>query len=174
MQKTIGVLTILGYAAHAAVHVARGTTYDILWGCHIAALLVGFGLIANLASLNAIGFLWSCFGLPLWVLDLATGGEWIVTSPLTHLGAFAAGIYGIRRMGMPRGVAWKSVAAYLLLLVMTRLVTPPRANVNLAFSVYPGWEQRFPNYAVYLAMLIACGAALSFAIEYVVTRERAA
>jgi hypothetical protein len=162
-MRSLGLIPLAGYAIHAAVHLQRGEPYDLLWACHIAAILVGFGLLLRNPTLNAIGLLWSCFGLPLWLLDLATGGEFILTSPLTHIGAFACGIAGIRALGMPRHAAMKGLAAFAALWLLCRLVTPPAANVNLAFRVQPGWERYFSTYSLYFAVLFG-GAALTFSL----------
>lgn len=164
-MRALGIVALVCYAIHGAVHVHRGQPYNLLWSCHIAALLVGFGLLSRNATLNATGFLWSCLGLPLWILDLATGGEFIVTSPLTHVGAFVLGLIGVRKLGMPRHAALKALAAYATLWVVCRVVTPPALNVNLAFRVHHGWEQYFPSYALYLAMMAVIVAAIFTAAE---------
>jgi len=160
-----GCIAILCYAVHAAFHLSRGEPQDLLWACHIAALLVGFGLLFRSAELNAIGLLWSSFGTSLWILDLATGGEWIPTALLTHVGALAFGILGVRWLGMPRHTAVKSTAGFLPLWALTRAVTPPWANVNVAFSVYQGWEHTFTRYPPYFAMLLVIGFATFSIVE---------
>ncbi|HYO78224.1 MAG TPA: hypothetical protein VE010_17320, partial [Thermoanaerobaculia bacterium] len=104
-MRALGIVALLFYAVHAAVHLYRGEPYNLLWTCNVAALLVGLGLVWRNATLNAIGLLWSCFGTWLWLLDVATGGEFILTSTLTHLGAFGVGLYGIRVLGTPRHLA---------------------------------------------------------------------
>jgi hypothetical protein len=164
-----GAAAIVCYGVHAAFHLSRGEPQDLLWACHIAALLVGVGLLIRSADLNAIGLLWSSFGTPLWILDLATGGEWIPTALLTHGAALAFGVYGIRRLGLPRAAAVKATAAFVPLWAITRAVTPPWANVNVAFSVYQGWEHTFTSYPPYFAMLLG----LAFATFMIVERALA-
>lgn len=159
-MRAMGILAFVFYAIHAAVHLHRGQPYDLLWGCHIAALLVGLGLVLRNSSLNAIGFLWSCLGVPLWLLDLATGGEFMLTSPLTHLGAFAFGLIGVRKLSMPRYATMKALASFAMLWVVCRVVTPPAANINLAFRVHDGWEPYFSSYAIYFALLLAVAAGI--------------
>jgi len=166
-MRALGIVAFLCYAIHCSVHLYRGAPYNLLWGCHIAALLVGLGLLLRNPTLNAIGFLWSCLGLPLWIIDIATGGEFIVTSPLTHVGGFVLGFIGVRKMGMPRGAAIKAMAAMAALMVICRVVTPPAANVNLAFHVKNGWEAYFPSYALYFAMLFAITGAIFVSVERV-------
>ena len=157
-KDVLAAAALACYTAHAAVHLWRGEPYDLLWGCHVAAVLVGAGLWTSNGALNAIGLLWACFGLPIWLIYTFAGGEFMPTAILTHVGALALGIAGVRLLGMPGGVWWKAVAAYLALWAVTRLVTPPRANVNLAFGVWPGWEDRFASYPIYFATLFTAGA----------------
>jgi hypothetical protein len=158
------------YAAHASVHLSRGEPYDLLWGCHLAVLLVGAGLWTASAALNAVGLLWACFGMPIWLIYTFTGGEFMPTSLLTHAGAIAIGVAGVRLLGMPAGTWWKAMAGYLALWGITRAVTPRPANINLAFSVYPGWETRFTSYPIYFATLLVCGA-VTFAVGETILRR---
>ena len=154
----------------AAVHLRRGEPYDLLWACHLAVLLVAAGLLLRRPALNAVGLLWACFGLPIWLLDAFTGGELMPTATLTHVGALVIGICGVRMLGLPRGSAWKALAGYLGLWLLTRAITPASANINLAFHVHTGWEHRFPSYPAYFAMLLAAGA-LTFAIAEQIFRH---
>jgi hypothetical protein len=170
MTRLPAFVAIALYVLHALVHLSRREPYDLLWGCHLAVLLIAAGLLRNNASLNAIGLLWSCFGLPIWLMYTFTGGEFMPTAALTHLGAFVIGMYGVRLLGIPRGSAWKALAAYLALWAVTRVITPPSANINLAFSVWPGWEERFPTYPIYFATLFVSGA-LTFTITEVLFRR---
>jgi hypothetical protein len=164
-MRALGIVAFVCYGIHAAVHLHRGQPYDLLWGCHIAVLLVGCGLLLPNATLNAIGFLWSCLGIPLWLLDLTTGGEFMPTSTLTHIGAFALGLAGVRKLGMPRFASMKALATFAMLWVVCRVVTPPAANINLAFRVHSGWDVYFPSYALYFAMLLAIAAIVFTAVE---------
>jgi hypothetical protein len=56
--------------------------------------------------------------------------------------------------------------AFLGLLLLSRLVTPRAANVNLAFAVAGGWEKAFPSYSSYLLLMISAGIATFAAAEF--------
>jgi hypothetical protein len=157
------------YAVHAAHQLADGHPEDLLWACHLGAILVSAGLFLRSPLANAIGFLWLTIGLPLWILDLSLGGEFIATSPFTHVGGLALGAAGLRLLGMPRGAWWKAVLAFLALQELCRRITPERENVNVAFSVWAGWEDAFPSYPAYMALL-AGGAAAVFLVEERIAR----
>src|SRR5262249_47931746 len=107
-MKSLGCLALVCYAVHAGFHLYHGRPEDLLWACHIGAAVVGLGLILSSATLNGVGVLLLCMGTPLWLLDLAGGGEFYPTSCFTHLGGLAIGIYGLHRLGMARGTWWKA------------------------------------------------------------------
>ena len=153
----LGCLSLVFYAVHAGYHVFDGHPENGLWMCHVAAVLVGVGLIVRSAALNAVGVLCLLVGLPLWIFDLVGGDRFLPTSLLTHVGALAIGLVGIRRLGVPRQV-WAKAAAFVgAMHLVARWITPERANVNLAFAVWPGWEPYFASHVVYAwTMLATC------------------
>ncbi len=169
-MDVLGVAALACYAAHGGFHLYHGRPEDLLWACHLGAALVGVGLLARSPAVNAVGVSFLALGTPLWLLDLAAGGEFFPTSLLTHVGGLLIGLYGVRRLGVPAGVWWKSAAALAGLILLSRLVTPERANVNVAFAVPPPWDKTFPSHAAYLAAMMAVAAAYFFALELAVRR----
>lgn len=163
--RLLGAVALLCFLVHAGYHVASGRVPDVFWGCHVATLLVGIGALLGRAEPIAVGVLWLCFGNPLWVLDISTGGEFLPTSLLTHVGGFMIGLWAAKRVGFPRFSWVRAALGYVALLGLTRVCTPRAANVNLAFAVAPGWEKTFPSYPLYLAMMMALGTATFFAAE---------
>jgi len=157
-MRWLGCLALACYAIHVGFHLYRGRHADALWGCHVASLLIAAGAFSARATPAAIGVLWLCFGNPIWILDLATGGELLPTSLFTHVGGFIIGVLVLKRLGVPRHAWWRATLAFLGLLGVTRLLTPRAANVNLAFAVAPGWERTFPSYPLYLLLLVSVGA----------------
>ena len=166
-----GVALLAAYALHVTVLAGRGAPTDALWMCHVASLLVALGLLVLRPELIAVGFLWQALGTPLWLLDLSQGGELLATSLGTHLGGLAAGLFGVRRLGVPRGTWWRALFGLAGLLLLSRLVTPPAANVNLAFAVWPGWERLFPSHGAYLALLGAVAAATFVSLDATLHRS---
>lgn len=134
LRVVLGLVAVGGYASHAAWHVRHDTPWDALWICHVAALMIGIGMVFGFARLNGAGFLCAALGLPSWILYLLGGGDFIPTSVLTHAVAPAFALVGIRSLGLPRGSA---ALAFFLLIPLTAAswrFTPPDANVNLAFG----------------------------------------
>jgi hypothetical protein len=164
-MKWLGLLALAFYAAHGASCVWRGHAEDVLWSCHVAAVLVGVGLLGGGATWVAVGVTWLIVGEPLWVFDVATGGVLTPTSLLTHVGGLVVGLIGLRQLGVPAGVWWKALLALAALQQLCRWVTPRQANVNAAFTVYPWMQPYFSSYGrYYVAMLLLFGL-LFFATE---------
>jgi hypothetical protein len=161
--KAAGTLAVSFFLIHAGALVHAGEPYHIIWSCHLGCLIVGIGLLVRLPWLYAIGFFWLTMGVPLWLLNVLTSHEFLLTSTLSHVGGILIAVYGLRLLAIPR-FAWAAAAAGLVVLgMLTRWVTPPAANVNLAFAVWSGWEDRFSSHFWYVVMLLSI-AAVSFGL----------
>ncbi len=128
-----------------------GETASALWACHLASLLVGAGILLRRAGFVAIGVLWLLVGIPMWFVYLSIGGPFRPASALTHLGGLAVGCLGLAAFGMPRQMWWKAMAGLLILLGVSRWVSPPALNVNLSFHVY---QSRDPFPGFYAAAIV--------------------
>ena len=165
-MKWLGLLAIGCYAVHWGYHLWHGHPANGLWACHLAALVVGIGLLLGSPATLAVGVLWLAIGVPLWIVDVATGGEFTPTSLLTHVGGSIVGIIGLWQLGMPEQAWWKALLALAILQQVCRWITPPKENVNVAFTVYRGMKRWFPSYRWYcLALGLAVGLYF-FAAEY--------
>jgi hypothetical protein len=155
-RRTVaGTGAILFYAIHGGYWIVRGVPQNVLWACHLGSAAVGVGLLCRLPLLNGVGVLWLGMGNIFWAINLASGGELEPTSFLTHLGGLAVGLYGIKKLGLPRLAAPMALAALLALQRMTPWFGAPEENVNLAFRVWTGWERTFPSYLRYEVFLFA-------------------
>jgi hypothetical protein len=165
-MRGLGLLALGFYAVHAGYNLRYGHPENLLWACHVAALAIGVGLLGGWATPAAIGVIWLAVGVPLWLIDVLTGGEFTPTSILTHVGGLVVGFVGLRHLGMPAGAWWKALLAMLALQQLCRWVTPAEANVNVAFSVYPWMQPYFASYARYFLAMTALFAGLFFAADY--------
>jgi hypothetical protein len=168
--RACGLLALAFYAVHAGTHLCHRQPEHIIWSCHVATVLVGFGFILGSPTLNAIGFLWLLIGNAAWLIDLYNGAALIPTSLLPHVGGFCLSILGLHRFGMPRHVWWKAIVGLLLLQQLSRLVTPMAANVNIAFGVWAGWETMFPSYLWFEVITFGTMLAIFCVTEAVVRR----
>ncbi len=151
--RILGGLAVSFFALHAGFHAWHGRPYDILWNCTLSNALIGIGLFCRRSRPVAVGVTWLCMGTLTWLADVLCGGEFFATSTLTHFGGLTVGILGIRLLGWPpRTWIWATLGM-LALQGLSRLFTPPHCNINLAFSVYAGWERYYPSYRLFwLAM----------------------
>ena len=136
-MRGLGLAAVAFFLSHVAYHWRFGDMSNALWACHVAALLIGIGALTNRNDVTAIGVLWLVVGIPLWFLHLASGGVFIPTSLFTHGGGAIVGVAIIRQQRWPCGGWWKASVALFAWVGLTRLVTPPELNVNLAFRI-PG------------------------------------
>jgi hypothetical protein len=150
---------------HGAAHVARGTVFELFWACNVATALLAVGCLAERPRLVAIAFSWLCFGTPMWLLDVATGGEVMVTSLFTHFGGLVLAWLAVRQLGMPRHTWWWATGGLVTVMWATRVLSPPLLNINLSHAVWAGWEPYFPRYDVYFAVVVGGFALTFFAVE---------
>jgi len=161
----LGALAICFYAIHGIIWIFRGVPSNLLWACHIGSLAVGLGLIFHIARFNAIGVLWLGLGNVMWILYLAGGGTFEVTSPLTHVGGLIIGILSLRDTGFPKRSWLWALIGLAVLQQISRWITVEAENINLAFRVHPGWEGIFPSYGIYLAFLLVMAGLVFFVLE---------
>jgi hypothetical protein len=163
--RICAVLAATAFVIHGGGHVLRGTAHDLLWICNVAPVLLAAGALFENATAVAIATLWLGYGTPMWLLDLATGANMIVTSPLPHVLCPIVGVVAARKLGVPR-LAWlRATAALVLVLVAARLLTPPEPNVNLVHAVWKGWETYFPRHDAYVLFGLVSSAFTFFVVE---------
>jgi len=166
--RALGAAGLALYAVHAARHATLRQPEHLLWLCNVAAVAVGGGLLLGRPMLNAIGVLWLIVGDPLWLVDLIRGGELLPTSLLTHGAGLVLGLVGLRRLGLPSGAWWRAVLAGLVLLAVTRALTPAAADVNLVYTFWPA-DGRAPRVAGAVA-LVGVGAVAVLLVEWALRR----
>lgn len=149
-------ITFLIFVVHSTAHALAGRYFEWLWYCTIATLLIAIGHVVRSGVWCAIGVTWLLVGNGYWAADLLGGGEFMLTSMLTHWGGLFLGLWGIWDYGYKKGTWWRSIVAISVLQFVTRLIAPPVGNINMVFKIPDGWESLFPNHFVYyLANLLA-------------------
>jgi len=111
---------------------------EMLWACHVANAILALGLFARSTPLVAGAFVYhAAVGLPSWLLDTIATRTTTFTSALAHLLPLVAGALTLRGVRWPRAAIGAAWASQIVLLVLSRALTPPALNVNLAFAP---WE----------------------------------
>jgi hypothetical protein len=153
-----GLLAYVFYLAHAGYFLSVGREENLVWGCHMAALGVGTGLLFRVPLFNGMAVLSFMWGVPLWLIGVATGDEFLPTSMGTHIGGAILGVVGLYRLGYwPKTwiVLWFTTIG---LVGVSSLISSEAENVNL--SLGPPREG-LPTGAGWYAMLFT-GAAITF------------
>lgn len=161
----LGSAALAFFAAHACTWLHRGVPGALLWACHLGCLLVGIAVLAKRPALNGVGLLWLVLGNLLWAVDLAAGGEFIATSPLTHIGGLAIGLCYARRAGFPKGCWLAALAGIAALHLLSGRLTPPAENINIAFRVHPSLQKVVPGFLAFRLLMLAGSAALFYVTE---------
>jgi hypothetical protein len=111
-----------------------GQPFELLWACHLGNMAVVIGLLTKCRWLNAVGTLILFVGLPLWFINLFTGGRLIITSPVMHVGGPLMGLVGIRRLGLPDRDWLIALFFMTFVILFCRFATPSDQNINLAHN----------------------------------------
>jgi hypothetical protein len=127
--------------------------------CNIGNLLFALGLFLGRRELIRVAVIWMVPGVAVWFAyvvptwgPLLTGRSsyadvfGVLSSTLAHLGGFAVGMAVLRRVGMDARAWLYAFLWYFIIQVISRLLTAPELNVNLAHRIQPGWEQTFSGY----------------------------
>lgn len=149
----LGLAALALYLPHAFWHIVHGNAWDLLWACDVAMPLLALGCFARRPQAAVTAFLFLLYGTPMWLLDVVAGGRMVITSPLIHIGGLVVAYLAVRTLGWPPRSWMVASAASLALLGLSRMVTPPRFNVNMVFAVYEGWTKYFPSHTIYLSGL---------------------
>jgi hypothetical protein len=160
--RLLGFLPVIFFVAQALHYWRVGGLGNLLWMCNVGSLVLATGLFLDRRELIRAAAIWTIPGLALWiryVLYATFNYEMVLSSILVHVGGIVVGLIVLRRVRMDR-IAWVyAFAWYLIVQLAARLFTAPELNVNVAFRIQPGWEQRFGSYWKFWIVMSAVVAA---------------
>src|SRR6266550_2881193 len=156
--RLLGVLPLIFFLAQVAHYGRFGGLGNLAWMCNIGNLLLAIGLFLNHKELIRATAIWTIPGLGIWFWFVWLDGSTSLSSTLAHGGGIIVGMIVLRRVRMDR-IAWiYAFVWYLFMQLVSRLVTDPRLNVNVAHRIQTGWEHAFSGYWrfwVVMAALVA-------------------
>jgi hypothetical protein len=121
----------------------------MLWMCHVSNVALSLGLLLDKPAWVRLGVIWLIFGHPLWVMHMIQTGERLPTSFLSHLGGLAVGLIAFHKVRADRSTWLYAIIWYFVIQQLSRMLTRPELNVNIAHSMTDGWDQVFSSYWQY-------------------------
>jgi hypothetical protein len=159
-MRLLGLLPLFFFLAQAVHYWRIDQIGHMMWMCNIGNLLLAMGLFLEKARVVRLAAIWTIPGLLVWFIYVVLEWGVFLTSTLAHVGGLAVAMIALRKYRMDR-TAWRwALGWYLMIQLLSRLITRPELNVNLAHAIQPGWEQRFDSYWTFLITLTLIGIAV--------------
>lgn len=131
----------------------------MLWMCNVGNLLLAIGLFLGEAKLVRVAVIWMLPGLVVWAAYVVPTWGMLLTgqlsfgqlfgvgsSTMAHLGGFSVGMLALQKVRMDSNAWFYAFTWYLMVQLLSRILTPAAMNVNLSHRIQSGWEQRFSSY----------------------------
>lgn len=150
---------------------------NMLWMCHMTALLLAVGLLFSWASVVRVAAVWSIVGLPLWIVEVIARGYTSRISVLSHiLVPIVAGIALSQvKGGRPGIVVAHAMALMLAIQQVCRMITVPEFNINMAHKAYDamGPQLDYPVYwGITTTLMLGFVAAVAFGARRVFPADK--
>ena len=156
-MRLLGLLPLFFFLAQGVHYWQINQLGHMLWMCNIGNLLLAMGLFLEKTRVVRLAAIWTIPGLLVWLIYVVLAWGIFLTSTLAHIGGLIVAMIALRKYGMDR-TAWRwAFGWYLMVQLLSRLVTPSELNVNLAHAIQPGWEQTFESYWTFLLTLTLIG-----------------
>jgi len=159
--RLLGAVVLGVWLWHAQTKIEPGLLGDMLWACHIAALIGGIGLLLRNTTLTAIGFLFTTgVGLTSYILDVSLNQSTTITSAALHFIPPATTAFALRGQTWPRWTPWAAAAIFPIMMFITRFVTAPEHNVNMSHAAWPPFDTMLSSLLLYQLINIALATGL--------------
>lgn len=159
--RLLGILPLLFFLAQGIHYWRIHQLGHMLWMCNIGNLVLSLGLCFEKPLLVRVAAIWTIPGLFIWFFYVVLAWGVFFTSTLAHVGGIGVAAIALKTYRMDRN-SWRYAFGWSLLVqLISRFVTAPELNVNLAHTVQPGFERTFPSYWMFwLALTIATAVCL--------------
>jgi hypothetical protein len=144
--RLFGSLPLLFFCAQALHYWRINELGHMLWMCNIGNLVLAIGLFTEQRTLIRVAALWMIPGVLVWLIYVVFAWGVFFTSTLAHVGGLIVGMIALKHVGMDRGSWLYAMMWYFAVQLVSRVITPPAMNVNLAHNIDPGWQSTFASY----------------------------
>ncbi len=181
--RLLALLPLLFFLAQAIHYWQIGEFGHVLWMCNIGNLLLAIGIFLQQPILIRVAVMWAIPGLIVWCIYvvptwgmLLTGRfsftEFfgVISSSLAHVGGIAVGVVLLPRFRMDGRTWLYAFAWYLIMQVVSRLVTSRAMNVNLAHRIQDGFEPAFGSYWKFWIVLTLAVAVVAWILGLLLKR----
>jgi hypothetical protein len=152
-MRLLGLLPLTFFLAQGVHYWRIDQLGHMLWMCNIGNLLLAMGLFLEKPLVVRLAAIWMIPGLLVWFIYVVLASGVFLTSTLAHVGGLIVAMFALRSYRMDR-IAWRwAFGWYLMVQLLSRFVTPPDLNVNLAHAIQAGWERAFGSYWTFLLTL---------------------
>lgn len=160
-MRLLGILPLVFFLAQGVHYWRSHELGNMLWMCNIGNLVLALGLFFEKPLLVRVAAIWTIPGLFIWFFYVVLAWGVFFTSTLAHVGGIAVAAVALKTYRLERN-SWRYAFGWSLLVqLISRFVTAPELNVNLAHVVQPGFERTFPSYWMFwLALTIATAVGL--------------
>lgn len=165
--RALGFLPLVFFLAQAIHYWSINQLGHMMWMCNIGNLILAVGLFLNHSLLIRVAVIWMVPGMLVWIVYVLLAWGVFLTSTLAHVGGLLVGLIAIRRVGNDRWAWAYALAWYLVVQGLSRLLTSPELNVNVAHTVESGWRQSFDAYWKFWLVLTLITAFLLWIIGWI-------
>ena len=158
-MRLLGLLPLVFFLAQANHYWRTNELGHMLWMCNIGNLLLAIGLFLEKPVVVRLAAIWTIPGLVVWFLYVVLPWGLFVSSILAHVGGLAVAMIALRHYRMDRTAWLWAFGWYLVVQLLSGVVTPANLNVNLAHAMPSGWEQTFGSYWTFWITLTVVTAA---------------
>lgn len=145
-MRLLGLLPLLFFLAQGIHYWRIDQLGHLLWMCNVGNLLLAMGLFLEKRRVVRLASIWMIPGLAVWFVYVVLPWGVFLSSTLAHLGGITVAMIALRRYRMGQTAWLWALGWYLVVQLLSSLVTPADLNVNLAHAIQPGWESAFGSY----------------------------
>lgn len=147
--RLLGVLPLLFFFGQGVHYWRISQLGHMLWMCNIGLLVLALGLFFEKPLLVRVPAIGTIPGIFMWFFFYVLTWGVFLSSVLVHVGGLVVAAMALRSYRMDR-YSWRYAFGWCLLVqLISRFLTAPELNVNVAHAIQPGLERTFPSYWIF-------------------------